>query len=52
MEVVAKQLYDIAPDDPVAQQVWENAKFIRRTMLNRELKNLAEGGVVECAPRY
>jgi general secretion pathway protein D len=46
MEVVAKRLYDMAPEDPVAQQVWENAKFIRRTMLNRELKNLAEEGFV------
>jgi general secretion pathway protein D len=47
MEVVAKRLYDMAPEDPVAQQVWENAKFIRRTMLNRELMNLSEEGFVK-----
>ena len=47
MEVVAKQLYDIAPDDPVAQQVWDNAKFIRRTMLNKELSHLSEDGFVK-----
>ncbi|MEO2047161.1 MAG: hypothetical protein ABGX16_11370 [Pirellulales bacterium] len=45
MEVVAKRLYDMAPDEPVAQQVWENAKFIRRSMLNREIKEEAEQGV-------
>lgn len=46
MEVVAKRLYDMAPDEPVAQQVWENAKFIRRSMLNREIEQLTEEGVV------
>ena len=29
---------------PVAQQVWENAKFIRREMLDQELKDRAEAG--------
>ena len=47
MEVVAKRLYDMAPEEPVAQQVWENAKFIRRSMLNRELKDRAEQGVYD-----
>jgi general secretion pathway protein D len=47
MEVVAKRIYDMAPEDPVAQQVWENAKFIRRTMLNKELMNLSEEGFVK-----
>ena len=47
MEVVAKRLYDMAPDDPVAQQVWQNSKFIRRTILNEELKNLSEEGFVK-----
>ena len=46
MEMVAKRLYDMAPDEPVAKQVWEHAKFIRRTMLNEELDNLTEEGVV------
>ena len=47
MEVVAKRLYDMAPDEPVAQQTWENAKFIRRTVLNRDIANLTEEGVVK-----
>ncbi len=35
MEVVARRLIEIAPDEPVTQQVWQNAKFIRRTMMNQ-----------------
>lgn len=45
MEVVAKRAYDMAPDEPVAQQIWESAKFIRRSMLNREISQLTEQGV-------
>lgn len=45
MEVVAKRAYDMAPNEPVAQQVWESAKFIRRSMLNREIEHLTEAGV-------
>jgi general secretion pathway protein D len=46
MEIVAKRLYDMAPDEPVAQQVWDNAKFIRRTMMNRELADRSESAVI------
>ncbi len=46
MEIVANRLYAMAPEEPVAQQVWMNAKFIRRTMLNREIKDMTEEGVV------
>jgi Ca-activated chloride channel family protein len=46
MEIVAKKLHDAAPNEPIAQQVWDNAKFIRRTMLNRELNDRSEGAVV------
>lgn len=46
MEVVAKRAYDMAPEEPVAQQLWENAKFIRREMLNQELDSMTEEGVV------
>lgn len=35
MEIVARRLYELAPDEPVARQVWENAKFIRRTVMNQ-----------------
>jgi len=45
MEVVAKRLYDMAPNEPVAKLTWANAKFIRRTMLNREIEDMAEAGV-------
>ncbi len=45
MEVVAKRLIDLAPDEPVAQQVWANAKFIRREMLNNEIREMTEEGV-------
>ncbi|NOY30707.1 MAG: general secretion pathway protein GspD [Planctomycetes bacterium] len=45
MEVVAKRLYDMAPDEPVAKLTWANAKFIRRTMLNREIADMSEAGV-------
>ncbi len=46
-EVVAQRLYDMAPDEPVARQVWQNAKFIRRERLNRELGDLSEEGFVQ-----
>ena len=36
MEIVARRLNEIAPEDPVAKQVWQNAKFIRREMMNRD----------------
>jgi general secretion pathway protein D len=37
MEIVARRLIEIAPDEPVAQQVWQNAKFIRRTIMNQQV---------------
>jgi len=46
-EIVAKRLYEIAPEDPVVQQVFQTAKFIRREMMNRELTNLREEGHFE-----
>jgi general secretion pathway protein D len=36
-EIIARRLYEIAPEDPVVVQVWNTAKFIRREMLNRQL---------------
>lgn len=47
MEIVAKRAYDMAPEEPIAQQLWENAKFIRREMLNREIVAMSEEGVVK-----
>ncbi|MEN0110908.1 MAG: hypothetical protein AAF805_09310, partial [Planctomycetota bacterium] len=54
-EVVARRLIELAPRDPVAKQVWENAKQIRRTMLNdatneaREMANWDRWQEVESA---
>ena len=45
MEVIAKRAYEMSPDDPVAQLMWTNAKFIRREMLNRDIIATAEDGV-------
>ncbi|MEM8947558.1 MAG: hypothetical protein AAGD11_20460 [Planctomycetota bacterium] len=47
MEVVAKRAYDMAPNEPVARQIWESAKFIRRSMLNQEIADLSEQGVYD-----
>ncbi len=45
MEIIARRLNELAPDDPVAQQVWQNAKFIRREMMNRQLADKKEDSV-------
>jgi len=45
MEIVARRLHELAPDDPVAQQVWLNAKFIRRTIMNATLQDEKEDSV-------
>ena len=45
MELVARRLNELAPNDPVAQQVWLNAKFIRREMMNRQLADNKENSV-------
>lgn len=44
MEVVAKRLVELAPDDPVAIQVMNNAKFIRRTIMNQQTSAAREEG--------
>jgi general secretion pathway protein D len=42
MEVVARRAIELAPDDPVCQQVWTTAKFIRREYMNRDLADRKE----------
>jgi general secretion pathway protein D len=42
MEVVARRLIELAPEDPVAKQVWQMSKFIRREMMNRDLQDRRE----------
>jgi Ca-activated chloride channel family protein len=46
MEQVAEELHKADPNHPVSQQVWDVAKFIRREMLDRELKEQGEAGVI------
>ena len=41
-EIIARRLIEIAPEDPVAKQIWQNAKFIRREMMNRQLADNKE----------
>jgi general secretion pathway protein D len=45
MEIIAKRLYELAPDDPVSLQVYQTAKFIRREMMNRSLVDQRETSV-------
>jgi general secretion pathway protein D len=47
MEIIARRLIELAPEDPVAQQTWQNAKFIRREMINRQLAGGKEESVWE-----
>lgn len=46
-EIIARRLIEIAPEDPVAKQIWQNAKFIRREMMNRQLADSKETSVWE-----
>jgi general secretion pathway protein D len=46
MEIVARRLYELDPDDPTVQQVLQTTKFIRREMLNREISMQREEGNV------
>jgi general secretion pathway protein D len=46
-EIVARRLNELAPNDPVAAQVWQNAKFIRREMLNRQTADNKENSIWE-----
>ncbi len=45
-EVIAKQAYDLAPEEPVARQVWDNAKFLRRFTNNLALRDEKEDAFV------
>jgi general secretion pathway protein D len=45
MEVVARRLIELAPDNAVAQQVWQTSKFIRREYMNRDLQDRKEESV-------
>ena len=42
MEIVAKRLIEMAPDDELARQTYQTAKFIRREMMNRDVQDKRE----------
>ncbi len=44
-EIIARRLKELAPNDPVAQQIWKNSKFIRREMLNGQVADNKETSV-------
>ena len=46
-EIVANRLYEMAPDELVAQQINLQAKMIRREMWNRDIIDITEKGVAE-----
>lgn len=43
-EVIATKLHTLAPDELVAQQIWRQARTIRRENLNREIQAKSENG--------
>ncbi|MBN2217694.1 MAG: hypothetical protein JW719_10005 [Pirellulales bacterium] len=46
-EVVAKEAYDLAPENPFARQLLWNAKFVRRVARNQALSDEKEGGFID-----
>jgi len=46
-EVIANRLYEMAPEEMVAQQIWRQAKMIRREKLNRDIIEMTEDGVAQ-----
>jgi general secretion pathway protein D len=47
MEVVAKRARELAPDEQIVQQLWREARFIRRIMNNRDQRERMENGVFQ-----
>jgi general secretion pathway protein D len=45
MEIVAKRLHELAPEDPVSVQILQQAKFIRRTMMNADLMDKKDSSI-------
>jgi general secretion pathway protein D len=45
MEIVARRLYELAPEDPVSVQILQQAKFIRRTMMNTDLMDKKDSSI-------
>jgi len=50
-EVVANKCYELAPDEPVAQQVQTQAKMVRRFMNNRAIAADKENGFINALSR-
>ena len=47
MEVVAKRARELAPEETIVQQLWLEARFIRREIMNRQLAEKKEAGVFD-----
>ncbi|QDU91016.1 outer membrane porin HofQ [Pirellulimonas nuda] len=43
-EVIARRLYEMSPDEPIAVQVLNQSRFIRRTMINRDQRLARDEG--------
>ncbi|MEM6329058.1 MAG: hypothetical protein AAF790_02300, partial [Planctomycetota bacterium] len=46
-ELIAKQLREMLPNDELAIQIWQNAKFMRREMMNRQMRLAREEGTFQ-----
>jgi general secretion pathway protein D len=44
-EVVARRAYELAPQEPVVQQLWQQTKFIRRERNITQMREASERGV-------
>ncbi|HEX5470713.1 MAG TPA: hypothetical protein VFW73_02450 [Lacipirellulaceae bacterium] len=41
-EIIARRLHELAPDEPVVAQVWQESKFLRRERMNNDLQDKRE----------
>jgi general secretion pathway protein D len=46
-EVIAKRAQELAPDEPVVQQLMANAKFVRRFMNSQDIRDAKEQGTYD-----
>ncbi len=41
-EIIARRLHELAPNDPVVEQIWQESKFLRREVMNNQLASNRE----------
>ena len=52
MEVIAKRARELAPDEPIVQQMWQTAKFLRRLVAAPAfLRHRLVGDPVQISPQ-